>query len=87
MPKQTLINLLSKAEITRETKESLVDAGSIFLDNTIPREHRAALLLEKIKNPYCFRVGDIGVKLEFSDGGPTLQETLESFLIRKKSGL
>ena len=87
MQRQTLINLLSKAEITRETKESLVDAGSIPLDNTIPREHRAALLLEKIKNPYCFRVGDVGVMLEFSDGGPTFQETFESFLIRKKSGL
>lgn len=87
MRQQTLINLLSKVEITGETKENLVDAGSITLDNNIPREYRAAFLLKKLKNPYCFRVGDIGVKLEFSDGAPTLQETFDSFLIRKKSGL
>ena len=42
---------------------------------------------ENLDNPYCFSVGGVGVKIEFAEGGPSLQETLTAFLIRQKSGL
>ncbi len=42
---------------------------------------------EQERNPYCFSVGGVGVKIEFAEGGPSLQETLAAFLIRQKSGL
>ena len=32
-------------------------------------------------------VSGVGVKIEFAEGGPSLQETLAAFLIRQKSGL
>ena len=39
------------------------------------------------KNPYCFCIGGIGVKIEFAENGPSLQDTLTDFLLRQKSGL
>lgn len=32
-------------------------------------------------------LADAGVKIEFAEDGPSLQETLTAFLIRQKSGL
>jgi hypothetical protein len=56
-------------------------------DRTLPREERLARFVKRAVNPYCFSVGGVGVKIEFAEGGPSLQETLTAFLIRQKSGL
>ena len=86
---QNKLNLseLADVDITAVNKEDLVDVSGLTFDTTIPREQRAAQVLRKVKNPYCFRVGDMGVKLEFLDSSPPLQDCLTDFLQRKKSGL
>jgi hypothetical protein len=61
--------------------------SEISFDNNIPHGDRVAAIIEKVKNPYCFCVGDMGVKLEFSESAPPLQDILTEFLTRKKSGL
>ena len=43
--------------------------------------------LPDVKNPYCFCIGGVGVKIEFAESGPSLQDTLTDFLLRQKSGL
>lgn len=85
MQKQVPITELASVNIETVNKDDLVDVSGFTFDNTIPQEQRAARILETVKNPYCFRVGDIGVKLEFPDNAPTLQDTFTSFLIRQKT--
>jgi hypothetical protein len=46
-----------------------------------------ARILRAAKNPYCFRYEDMGVKIEFTDTAPSLQDTMAGFLVRQKSGL
>lgn len=87
MEKQNHLAELAEVDIMSVNKGDLVDVSGLVFDNTIPREQRAAHVLHKVKNPYCFRVGDMGVKLEFPDSAPPLQECLTDFLQRKKSGL
>ena len=86
---QKLIPITELAAIDIETvnKEELVDVSGLTFDNTVPQEQRAARVIEMVKNPYCFRVGEMGVKLEFSKGAPALQDRLTDFLKRQKSGL
>jgi len=81
------ITELASINIDTVNKEDLVDMSGFVFDNTVPQEQRAARILAAVKNPYCFRVGDMGVKLEFPDNAPTLQELFTDFLKRKKSGL
>jgi len=87
MRKRIPITELANVDIETVNKDDLVDVSGFTFDNTIPQEQRAARILETVKNPYCFRVGDMGVKLEFSEEAPALQDAFTSFLIRKKSGL
>ena len=87
MQKQIHLSELAGVDITAVNKENLVDVSGLAFDNTVPKEQRAAQMLRKVKNPYCFRVGDMGVKLEFLDSAPPLEDCFTDFLQRKKSGL
>lgn len=87
MQKQIDLAELASVDIQKISKEELVDASGFCFDPQVPQELRAAYLLNAIGNPYCFRVGELGVKLEFAEHGPSLQDVLFSFLQRKKSGL
>ena len=67
--------------------DALADVSGMAFDRTLSREERVALFVKRAVNPYCFSVGGVGVKIEFAEGGPSLQEMLAAFLIRQKSGL
>ena len=67
------IAALSCVDIQKMNKGELTDISSMKLDPSVP--------------PYCFRVGDLGVKVEFLDNAPPLQDALSDFFQRKKSGL
>ncbi len=87
MQKRIPITDLANVNIDAVNKEDLVDVSGFTFDTSVPQEQRAARILATVKNPYCFRVGDIGVKLEFPDNFPALQDVFTDLLKRKKSGL
>lgn len=87
MQKQVDLTKLASVNIQKIGKEELVDASNLHFDLQVPQKSRAAYLLNAIGNPYCFRVGELSVKLEFVEHGSSLQDVLFSFLQRKKSGL
>lgn len=87
MQKRIPITDLANVNIETVNKEELVDVSGFTFDNTVPQEQRAARIIAATKNPYCFRVGDMGVKLEFSEDAPALQDVFTDLLKRKKSGL
>ena len=68
-------------------KNKLPDLSSVKLDKAIPQKERIARMLALTPDPHCFRYGDVGVRVEFTDNGPSLQDTLTNFLMRQKSGL
>jgi hypothetical protein len=65
----------------------LADISSLKFDYSLPKEKRLDYVLQKLKNPFCFRYGDMGISLTFDDNAPPLEEVLTGFMIRKKSGL
>lgn len=87
MLQQMSIEQLSSVDIQTVNREDLVDVSGATFDNSIPHKQRAAQILQITGNPYCFRVGELCVKLEFLDSAPPLQDTFSSFLQRKKSGV
>ena len=78
---------MKSVDIGAVAPESLPDVSGMTFDTSLPREERIALFLQAVENPYCFCIGGIGVKIEFAESGPSLQDTLTDFLLRQKSGL
>ena len=78
---------LKQVDVRTVDPDTLVDIKEIEIDRTLPKGERIQEFIRQIRNPYCFRVGDMGVKLEFMDSAPPLQDCFSDFLQRKKSGL
>ncbi|MCM1064534.1 MAG: hypothetical protein NC420_08705 [Eubacterium sp.] len=55
------IRIVKREELVDIMKLSEEDMGS-------DRNNRMKTLIEKVKNPYCFMVGDVIVKSSFLDG-------------------
>lgn len=78
---------MQRVNIGAVAADTLADVSGLRLDNTLSRKERLARFLNTVENPYCFCVGGVGVKIEFAEGGPALQDVLAGFLLRQKSGL
>ena len=77
---------MKSVDIGAVAPESLPDVSGMAFDTSLPREERIDLFLQAVENPYCFCIGGIGVKIEFAESGPSLQDTLTDFLLRQRSG-
>lgn len=73
------IEEMKNVDVRTVDRDSLVDINTIMIDESLSREERAAEFLRQIKNPYCFRVGNVVVKNVYSDDGLSLQECFEQF--------
>ncbi len=81
------LDAMQNVDIRSTDKNKLVDVQGFQFDNSLSKRERIEKIIERMKNPYCFRYGDLGVKVEFTDGGPALGDLLTDFFLRKKSGL
>lgn len=82
-----MIDTLMSVNMNTVDVEKLANIRTTELDNSLSIEKRMNYNIEKLINPFCFRFGEMGIKLEFDDNAPPLKEVLANFLIRKKSGL
>ncbi len=67
--------------INQENNRSdLVDIRDVKIDRTLPTEERVKSYVEQVKNPYCFRVGDVKVRISYSDEPRTLNDSFSSMI-------
>ena len=59
------------------TNNTLVDLSEIEIDTSEPSEKRVAQFLEKVGNPYVFKVGEITIKVK-SNSDRSLLDALVS---------
>lgn len=75
---------LCRAQDIQDTPVTeLKDINSIIVDKSLPPTLRILSYIEQIGNPYCFKVGDVKVKIGYTANGPMLQNCLENILRKK----
>ncbi len=72
---------MKDVDIRTVDKNQLVDLNSVVIDESRPVRERMASFVQQIGNPYCFRVGDVAVKVVYKESGPTFQQNLEDMLM------
>lgn len=77
---QNDINAMKNVDIKNVDKSSLVDLTSIHIDESKPVQERVLSFLQQIQNPYCFRIGDVAVKINYKSDGPSFQQNFEDLL-------
>lgn len=63
--------------------KELVDIKDIEIDYSLPVNERILNYINEIKNPYCFKVNGVTVKLEFSENNCTLEDSIIAYLKNK----
>ncbi len=78
------LTALRQTEISNVDKNQLVEISTVSVDASLPGVERMQNYLEQVKNPYCFRSGDITVRVRFEPDGPDLDNLLKNYFIGKK---
>lgn len=60
---------------------TLVDICDVRVNTDLPKQERIADFIRQVRNPYCFRVGKVAVKVSFANTEATLEDRLESYLL------
>ena len=72
---------MKKVDLRSVDRNSLVDLQEIRIDHSLPIEQRVKDFVEKVKNPYCFKVGDVVVTVDFNHEGNSFEEQFEKMLL------
>ena len=54
---------------------TLVDIRNVKVDPTKSEQERIRSFIEQVKNPYCFRVGDVKVRVTYAGKDETLNDS------------
>ena len=73
---------MKNVDIRTVDPDDLIDISGITICRDKPREERITDLIKQVKNPYCFKVGKVAVKVSFSDCGFTLEDRLVSLMMK-----
>jgi len=73
--RNNLIKLKTKNIVDYNTCE-LSDITKIELNDSNLAIDKICEFMQKVSNPYVFRIGDTPVKVIFSENAPTIQESL-----------
>ena len=74
------ISDMKNIDIRTVDPKTLVDRRSVKLSPGLSQKERMKQYIEQIKNPYCYRDGDVVVKVSFSDDDVTLEQRLEAYI-------
>ncbi len=74
------IEEMKQLSIVECDKEQLMDLSNIEIDEEKSKEERIFDYIRQVKNPYCFKVGDVAVRLVFDEGGRSFQQCVEALI-------
>lgn len=80
MLRKSELEQMKNVDIQTVDKASLVDLNDVVIDTSQPVEQRIKSFIAQMKNPYVFRIGDVAVKVNYADSGPSFNEIFESII-------
>ena len=75
---------LASADITSIDRTRLADIREIKVDEELPADEKVVQFIDEVKNPYCFLVGDVPVKIRFKPQGRDLKNKLFDYFVGLK---
>ena len=58
----------------------LVDIRDVVIDKSMTLEERVKSYIEQIKDPYCFKVGDVVVRVSYAGKDKSLTDSFTSMI-------
>ena len=74
---------LRAVDVRSIDKNDLIDLNQVTIDETKPVPERVAEFMRQIQNPYCFRIGDVVIKVVYKENGPSFQICCKQYEVWK----
>ena len=74
------VDEMKAVDIRTVRRDNLVDIHNVKIDRSLSKAERLKSFMEQIKNPYCFKCGNVVVKVSFADTEATLEQHVEHYL-------
>ena len=74
------LETMRNVDIRTVDRSSLVDINDVRTNENLPQLEKLFNHIKQIKNPYCYKCGDIIIKESFSDNGKTMNDCFEQFV-------
>ena len=71
---------LRAVDVRSIDKNDLIDLNQVTIDETKPVPERVAEFMRQIQTPYCFRIGDVVIKVVYKENGPSFQQNMIDML-------
>lgn len=72
---------LQSVDIRTVKPEDVVDIQQIKIEEGLSQQEKRKEFIRQVKNPYCFRVGNVIVKARYSGNGICLNERFEELVM------
>lgn len=67
-------------EQSERNLSELVDIRDVVIDKRLTPEERVRSYIEQIKDPYCFKVGDVVVRVSYTGKDKSLTDSFTSMI-------
>lgn len=67
-------------EQSEKNLAELVDIRDVVIDKNLTLEERVKSYVEQIKDPYCFKVGDVVVRVSYAGKDKSLTDSFTSMI-------
>lgn len=71
---------MKSVEHVNVNKEELVDIRDVQIDSSLSTEDKIKSYVEQVKNPYCFKVGSVVVRVSYAGEQATLNDQFSNML-------
>lgn len=71
---------MNQIKIDTADRERLIDIRDVKIDGSLPSEEKIQSFVQQIKNPYCFKVGSVVVRVSYAGSKATLNEQFSNML-------
>lgn len=61
-------------------RDHLIDIRNVQIDNTLSSEEKIKSFVQQVKNPYCFKVGSVVVRVSYAESQTTLNDQFYNML-------
>jgi len=82
IPTQAELDRMKETDILKVDKNELVDINDVNIDESLPIYERSCSYIYQVKNPYCYKVENMVVKVDYTDGTPILEDLFAKSLLR-----
>ncbi|GMQ58622.1 hypothetical protein AN1V17_30170 [Vallitalea sediminicola] len=80
LPTGRALKAMENIDVSTVNKQELVDIRDVHIEKHQSKEEKIKSFIDQVKNPYCYKCGNVVVKVSYDKNKVTMQEKMKHYL-------